>query len=112
MSELLKVKVGKRGDLRIPAMLLRQARIEPEEDLTVRLEERRIIVEAKIQPFSTPSEILKQLNGQGVIEIGNLREMLVDDLVEGITSEKARQELKGVRVPIEYYIHAERNKIK
>ncbi len=108
MSELLKVKVGKRGDLRIPAALLQQARIEPEEDLTIQLYERRIIVEAEIQSFSTPSEILEKLNLQGVIELGNLREALTDDLIEGVTSEKARQHLKGVRVPIEDYIHAER----
>lgn len=105
MSELLKVKVGKRGDLRIPAALLRQARIKPEEDLMVRLYERRIIVEAEVQPFSTPSEIIEKLNHQGVIELGNLREALADDLIEGVTSEKARQHLKGVCVPIEDYIH-------
>ena len=88
MSELLKVKVEKRGDLRIPAALLRQARIKPEEDLTVRLYERRIIVEAEIQPFSTPSEIIKKLNHQGVIELGNLQEALADDLIEGVKIRK------------------------
>ena len=112
MSELLKVKVGKRGDLRIPAALLRQAHIKPEEDLMIRLYERCIIVEAEVQPFSTPSEIIEKLNHQGVIELGNLREAVADDLVEGVTSEKARQHLKGIRVPIEDYIHAERKKVK
>jgi hypothetical protein len=55
---------------------------------------------------------LEELHRQGVIELGNLGEFLQDDLLPGITSEEARRLLKGVRVPIEDYIRAEREKVK
>jgi antitoxin component of MazEF toxin-antitoxin module len=107
----LKVRVGKRGDLRLPAKLLQQARLQPEEEVTVRVEEKRVVVEHVQREFTHPSEVLEELHRQGKITLGNLGELLKDDLIPGLTSEEARRLLKGVRVPIEEYIRAERDKV-
>src|SRR3990172_3778698 len=107
----LKVKVGKRGDLRLPAKMLRQAQLQPEEVVTVRIEGERVVVEHTPKEFTHPNEVLEELHRQGKITLTNLGEFLQDDIIPGLTSEEARQRLKGLRVPIEDYIRAEREKV-
>lgn len=107
----VRLKVGKRGDLRLPAKMLQEAQLQPEEVVTVRIESKRLVVEPVQKEFNHPNEVLEELHRQGKITLSNLGQLLQDDLIPGLTSEEAREQLKDVRVPIEEYLRAERDKV-
>lgn len=107
----VQIKVGKRGDLRLPAKMLRQAQLQPEEVVTVRIEEKRIVVEPVQKEFTYPSEVLEELHRQGKIRLSDFGDALKKDMIPGTTLDQLHAMLKGRTVPVEEYLREERGKV-
>ena len=107
----LKIKVGKRGDLRLPAKMLRQAQLQPEEEVMVRIEGERVVVEHTPRKFTHTNEVLEELHRQGKIRLSDFGQALKDDMIPGTTLDQLHGMLKGRNVPIEEYLRQERAKV-
>jgi len=97
--------------LRLPAKLLHQAQLQPEEEVTVQVEEKRVGVEGEERPFRPPQEALEALHRQGSIKLSDFGDALKADIIPGTALEQLHTMLKERTVPVEEYPREERKKV-
>lgn len=105
-----KIRIGRDGDLYIPATVVREAGFKPQEETTLVFSHRRMVV-GEPEQFTDPGELLEYLDAQGEIELCRFDQILAGEDIPEVTLEQLDQILKGITIPIEEYLQEERAKV-